>query len=395
MGEAALLERRPPAGLSDAGSAAGRAAPSLLPRLWQLAEQKCIPLSATLEITLRCNLACVHCYNFDRSAARASELAARQLDSAEGFDIIDQLAAAGCLFLSFTGGEALLHPDVEAFIRHARRRRFAVRIKTNGATLSAAKVRMLVDAGVRRIDVSLYGATPATHDAFTARPGSLTKTLQAIHRARAAGIRVRVNMCLVRSNATEIGRMIELVEGLGCSVGIDPFITARYDGTNSSLDHVVGRDDLERLYCGPLRRFRRPPDFDPKRSVQCACARSNCGITATGEVYPCIGAPLPCGNLRVQSFADIWKHSPQLNWIRQLKLEHFTACKSCPVRPFCRRNSGVVYANTGNYTGPEASFCRDAWISHDLHAAEVSVDARIESARLRDSVSHVQKGGYP
>jgi radical SAM protein with 4Fe4S-binding SPASM domain len=368
MPEGTLLESAASAGVDHPADVALGRTPSIISRLWQVAERKNLPLSASIEITLRCNLACVHCYNFDRGRPYTKEDVGRELTPEEIIRVIDELADAGCLFLSFTGGEALLHPQLETFVRHARKRRFHVKVKTNGATLSAAKVQMLADAGVRRIDVSLYGATPATHDAFTARAGSFDKTMRGIRTARQAEIQVRANMCVTRGNAGEIETMLETVEELGCTVGFDPFITARYDGTTSSLEHAVDHAGLEGLYEGPLRRFLRKPDFDPQRSVQCACARTNCGISATGEVYPCIGAPVPSGNLRQKSFAEIWKTSPQLNRIRQLGLEDFTTCKTCSLRPFCNRNSGVVYTNTGNYTGPEAFTCMDASVVKDVYS---------------------------
>ena len=118
----------------------GGDASSLTARLWRSAQRSDIPITASLEITLRCNLACTHCYNFDRERPYTSEDAARELTHDETIGIIDQLAEAGCLFLSFTGGEALLHPHLESYVRHARRRRFSVKVKTNGATLGPANV---------------------------------------------------------------------------------------------------------------------------------------------------------------------------------------------------------------------------------------------------------------
>lgn len=336
-------------------------------RLWRLAEQRCIPLGASFEITLQCNLRCIHCYNFDRSEPHPKSQTGAELTPVEVNDIIDQLAKAGCLYLSFTGGEALMHPNLDDFIRHARVRRFAVKVKSNGMLLTRERVRQLVGAGASAVDVSLYGATQETHDGFTCHPGSFAKTIAGIDNARDDGLGVHVSMCLVRSNAGEIGQMIELVERLGVSCGISPFITARYDGTTSSLDERVDRATLAALYRGPLRRFLTEPDFGPNRSVQCACARATCGISASGDVYPCIGAPIPSGNLRQKRFSEIWQDSPELNRIRALSLDDFDTCAPCSDRPFCKRSSGVVYTNTGDYTGPEEFTCMDASVGHEIH----------------------------
>ncbi len=345
-------------------------------RLWRLAAEKCIPLGASLEITLVCNLRCVHCYNFDRAVPYPKTRRGAELAPQEIVSVIDQLAAEGCLYLSFTGGEALLHPHLDDFIRHARHRRLVVKVKSNGVLLTAERASGLAQAGVSAVDISLYGATAQTHDGFTEQAGSFVKTIEGIRNAQAVGLHVRVNMCIVRTNAGEVPQMIELVEKLGVTYGVNPFITARYDGTTSSMDQRVSGDSLAELYRGPLRHLLGQPDFAPNRSVQCACARSNCGITATGDVYPCIGAPVLSGNIRDDSFHHIWRNSPQLNHIRGLRLADFTACHPCPDRPYCGRNSGVVYSNTGDYTGPEGFTCMDAATRRTIHLDQQDAPAQ-------------------
>lgn len=339
--------------------------------LHALAFQKCIPLSVTLEITLRCNLRCVHCYNFDRDRPYGLPQVKDELSGPEILRIIDEVWNAGCLFLSLTGGEALLHPQLPAFVRHARAHRMYVTVKSNGTLADTEAVDALCEAGANAMDISLYGATAATHDSFVKATGAFDKTLRGARTARAAGLRVKFSFVLVKGNASEVEAMIALAESLGVPYGLDPQLTARYDGTRSSLDLRVDPDTLEKLYRGPLLHLIPAPDTRPSRSVQCACARSVCGISAQGEVYPCIGAPLPSGNLRHASFAEIWQGSPALNQIRGLRLSDFKACEPCEHRPYCRRSSGVIYNNTGDYTGPakvgDEWTCQEAEVLHRIH----------------------------
>lgn len=336
----------------------------MIERLQKAAFKKCIPITVTFEITLRCNLRCVHCYNFDRTRPLPK---GRELEPEEIRGIIDQLREAGCLYLTFTGGEALAHPRIFEFVSYAAGRNCVVGVKTNGTTLDDETARMLAEAGAARVDISLYGGTAATHDAFTRVPGSFDRTLRGAQTALQLGLEPRFSFCLVKTNAAEIDLMIGHAKRLGLPYSIDPQITARYDGTRDSMDLRIDRATLEALYRGPLRDVLPEPDCRPERSVQCACARSVCGISAYGDVYPCIGAPIPAGNLRRQSFAEIWRTSGVLNWIRGLKLSDFATCKPCPDRGFCRRSSGVVYTNTGQYTGAEEWTCMEANVLHKLH----------------------------
>lgn len=334
-------------------------------KLQRLAFDSCTPVNATIEVTLRCNLRCVHCYNFDRSVPYPKQREAAELTPPEIFSVIDQLADAGALFLAFTGGEAMLHPHILDFVRHGVKRRCQVTIKTNGVHL-VERTADLVEAGAARVDVSLYGATAATHDGFTLAPGSFERTVAGVRAAKAAGMQVTVNLCIVKSNAAEIGDMVDLVKQLGVGCGIDPQITARYDGTTSSLDLRIDRETLAELYRGPLAPYVSVPQCSRDTAPQCSCARSVVAIASNGDVLPCVGAPIPSGNIRDKSFAEIWRDSPQLKRIRDLELDDFKTCQPCPDRSYCRRSSGVVYVNTGNYTGPEEWTCMEASVLHEL-----------------------------
>lgn len=315
-----------------------------------------MPITVTLEITLACNLRCPHCYNFDRAGPSP---ALHPLDDGEILGAIDQVRDAGALTMVFTGGESLAHPSLEAFVAHAAARRMEVVVKSNGTAL-AARARRLADAGCRRVDVSVYGGTAATHDAFTGAPGSFERTRAGIDAARAAGLAVGLSVPLTRAVAGEIDAVLAL--GPACS--IEPQLTRRVDGDPAPLDLRVDRETLTRLYAGPLRDLAPSPCFDG--GVQCNCARSVCGIGAAGDVYPCIGAPWRAGNLRERPFAEIWRDSPVFERIRALALVDFPACKPCPDRPWCRRSSGTVYMNTGDYTGAEPWTCMEANVLRSL-----------------------------
>lgn len=320
-------------------------------RIQRTAFQRCIPLNVTFEITLRCNLLCRHCYNFDREQPYAPGRSLNQeLSVTEVLRILGELHEEGCLLLAFTGGEALLHPHLDEFVRHAATLGMAVRLKSNGTGLTVGRVARLKTAGVTAVDVSLYGATADVHDAFVRQPGAHARTIAGMRNAREAGLQVQCSIIVTRTNADQLGDMLRLAESLDVNRQINAQLSVRHDGSRSSLDDAAQRDALEQLYRGPLRSFAVAREHSD--SVQCACARSNCGITAFGDVYPCIGAPLSGGNLREQSFREIWRDSPTFNWIRGLRLSDFAACRDCTRRAYCRRTSGFMYSNTGDYTGP-------------------------------------------
>jgi radical SAM protein with 4Fe4S-binding SPASM domain len=361
--------------------------PSMFDRLRQRAHDSCIPLNVTLELTLRCNLRCVHCYNFDRDLPylplkrREDELSAPEI-----LRILDEVREEGCLYLALSGGEALLHPQLDEFVAHGARAGMMMTVKSNGTLLDPERVRRLRAAGAAAIEISVYGARPETHDAFVKAPGALERTIAGARAARDAGLRVKLSFVVVQKNAAEAGAMVALAEELDVPYGVDPQITARYDGSRGSLGLPVDRATLAAIYRGPLEHLV-PAAVENPTSVQCSCARSVAGISAFGEVYPCIGAPVPSGNLRLQSFRDIWRDSPQLKGIRGLTLDDFQACKPCPHLGHCRRSSGVIYSNTGLYTGPaklgDDWTCMEAEVLHELHDERPGLPAGPSAGALR------------
>jgi radical SAM protein with 4Fe4S-binding SPASM domain len=351
------------------------------------AYEQCVPLDVTLELTLRCNLRCVHCYNFDRDLPYLPlKKREEELSDDEIFRILDEVREEGCLYLALSGGEALVHPRLHDFVSHASRSGMMVTIKTNGVLLDPERSRALAGAGASSIEISLYGAQAETHDAFVKQPGAFERSVEGARNAQAAGLHVKFSFVIVQRNAAEVERMMALATGMGVAYNLDPQLTARYDGSRSSLDLRVDRPTLDGLYRGPLAHLV-PPAIPNPTSAQCSCARTVCGISAFGEVYPCIGAPMPSGNLRRAPFHEIWRNSPQLQRIRGLTLDDFQTCKSCDHLPHCRRSSGVVYTNTGVYTGP-ATFgddwtCMEAEVIHAIHDDLPSAGEPTDGGALR------------
>lgn len=335
-------------------------------RIYRRAFDLCIPLNVTFEINLLCNIRCKHCYNFDRDQPPPMDRIKQELSANEICRIIDEVRDAGCLYLSLSGGEAILHPGIYDFIRHARSRSLSVTLLTNGTLLDNPTCKKLIDSDVTAVKISLYGASPATHDAFTQVPGSFARSIEGARHLKSNHVPVWFSFCVVKDNAHEVEDMFSVSKDLGIQCMFDTTITPRNDGNTDPMAHRMDRETLKKLHEGPFRQYLNSPDLNPKRSVQCGCARTNCGISSTGNVYPCIAAPLPSGNLKTQSFSEIWEKSPELNRIRNLTLSDFKTCEPCPHRPYCRRSSGAVYSSTGDYTGAEEFACMEAEVIHEI-----------------------------
>ena len=77
-----------------------------------------VPLSGMIEITSRCNLRCVHCYLGEQSEQHSKR--EQELSTQQWFDLIDQFVAAGCLYITLTGGDPMMRRDFADIYRHCK-----------------------------------------------------------------------------------------------------------------------------------------------------------------------------------------------------------------------------------------------------------------------------------
>jgi radical SAM protein with 4Fe4S-binding SPASM domain len=344
----------------------------LVGRVQSAAYARQVPLNVTLELTLNCNIRCLHCYNLDRDAppgtvepVAACGAPKQELSLQERLDVLQRLRDAGTLFLGLTGGEVLTSPHLFPILDRARELNFAVQLLTNGTMLHpGAAGRIASYRNLTGVSISLYGATPEVHDGITQIRGSWRRTWEGARRMRRLGIGVRLKFIVMRQNAHEMAAMRAAADAEGYSYGIDVSITPRHDGTRGSLATRIDEQQVEELYRGPLR------DMVPtgKRGVTeetfpCNCARGNCAISAYGDVYPCISVPWPAGNVREQPFIDIWRSSPVFQRIRGLRMADYEACAPCADKAYCSRSRSAAFTYSGSYTGVDPFICRTAAIT--------------------------------
>jgi len=151
-----------------------------------------------LHLTNRCNLTCAHC-SVDSGAGRTAY-------GEMGFDawsgVIDNAAWLGVRYCDLTGGEPLLHPDVEAIVARIASHGMRSQLQSNGMLVNERRLRPLIDAGLGTLVISLDGDW-ARHDAIRGLAGSHRAGLVAIATGVRLGIPVRVTRVVVRDEHIE------------------------------------------------------------------------------------------------------------------------------------------------------------------------------------------------
>ena len=110
------------------------------------------PINAHIVPIRRCNLACAYCNEFDDHSP--------PVPLAEMIRRIDRLAELGTGVVTVSGGEPLLHPDLDRIIRHIRDRGMIATVITNGYLLSVERIRRLDAAGLDHLQISIDNAVP-------------------------------------------------------------------------------------------------------------------------------------------------------------------------------------------------------------------------------------------
>jgi radical SAM protein with 4Fe4S-binding SPASM domain len=313
-----------------------------------------VPFSVLWELTHVCNLDCVMCYNVRQDQP--------ELTTAEGLDVLAQLAAAGTLRLTLTGGEILTRRDFFTIAGRARGLGFALDLKTNGTLITPVIADRLAALAPVQVDISLPGATAATSDAVMHGQHTLARILAGVRLLQERGLRVKLNSLLLDLNIAEQQQMVALARELGVYYEQVFKVSPADDGTLAAA--AEGRQLSRAQMTDALAADAAP--FTPRTLLAntrtCGVGLSSCVISPYGVVYPCIELRIPAGDLRRQRFAAIWAEAPILH---QLRARHthgnLPECRVCPINTYCEgRCAGLAWKEHGNLYGGHTLACRHA-----------------------------------
>lgn len=346
------------------------------------------PVTVVFQVTDRCNYGCVHCYE---THGDADELTLDEIDR-----IFGEIAAEGTLFLTLTGGEFFMRRDAEDILRAARRRRFAVKLLTTGWFIDEARADVIAGLGSIQIDMSFYSGDPTVHDHVTQIAGSWQRTVLAARRLRERGVIVTLKSPVMNLNVAGMEALADTARELGCDHLFDTKVTGREDGDDGPLACRASDGALRAFYAseklGNLDLVMRllPGTAPPLDETPCRAGRDVCGINPQGLVSACHSIKLFGGDLRRQSFHDVWWGGEEIKRVRELTWRHIDECNRCDVRAYCTRCHAMAHLEDGRIDGPSAEACRHAVILRDLlrergavRADDVALPPPLERRRVK------------
>ena len=347
------------------------------------------PFIVIWEVTRACALACAHC-RADAIARRDP----RELTTAQGFALLDDLAAYGPPrpMVVLTGGDPFERDDLAELIEYGTAAGLHVSLSPSVTPrLTADTLSAMHDAGAHVVSLSIDGAVAATHDAFRGIDGTFAATVAAAATVREAGLRLQLNTTVTADNVYELPALLDLI------VELDPVLWSVFflvpTGRGSALRalpapeieqvlwwlhdiaHVVPvktteaphfrRIAIQRaadhggtgpggdLFSDLLQRTRTYP---PRRSTARGRSRPPLDVNAgrgfsfidhTGSVQPSGFLPVSVGSVRERSFSSIYREAPLLRALRDPDALG-GRCGRCEFRTVCGGSRSHAYAVTGD-----------------------------------------------
>jgi radical SAM protein with 4Fe4S-binding SPASM domain len=318
------------------------------------------PFLVVWDFTHMCNLKCRHCYQ-DAQKALPGELSTE-----ESKKLIEELSEAGVVVIAFSGGEPLMRKDIFEIVSHAARHDMYVSIATNGTLITPEVARKLADSGANYVEVSIDGRSAAEHDALRGIPGAFDRSVAGIRNAVGAGLFTCIATTVTRDNVDQVADIHALGKELGVNFiptgrgveMVDKDITPQQ--RENLLEYILDNAkagavplelstapqiarvavEAEGKYGVPVGHFHMGEGIKGKTRMLadfiggCGAGRLYCSIEPTGIVQPCVFLPIPVGNIREQSFLDIWHHAPVLKQLRN-RDQLTGTCGTCENKYIC------------------------------------------------------------
>jgi radical SAM protein with 4Fe4S-binding SPASM domain len=338
-----------------------------------------VPLQVSIEVTRRCPLECLHCYNNlpmgDLDAKR------RELTKEEHFRVLDELVEMGCFWILYTGGEIFARKDFLEIYTYAKQKGFLITLFTNGIIINEQIANYLAEWPPFAIEITLYGRTRETYEALTMIPGSYDRCLRGIKLLKERNLPLKLKTVATSINKHEVMAMRQFAEEeLGVEFKMDGQINPRIDCSQSPLavrltpEEVValdmaapkGKSEYLRLAKHDLEN---PPNLSRIDTVyHCGGGMSGFALNAYGEMGICVISQQETFSVREHGLRMVWEDA--LLRVRSQKRTQMTKCVQCRIQSLCGMCPANGEMESGDRESPVDFLCH---IAH-LRAAVVGIE---------------------
>jgi radical SAM protein with 4Fe4S-binding SPASM domain len=325
------------------------------------------PGCAVWEITLKCNLKCLHC------GSTAGKARSDELSTAEALQLCEDLKDIGCQGVALMGGEPLMRPDWQDIAVRVHELGMELSIITNGFALDKEVLRFIVEHQPESVAVSVDAGQASVHDRIRGVSGSFKRAQNAVNRLLNHGLATSVITTVSKLNLNELPAIRDWLLGKGIAWQIQmalPF-------GRLTQEHVLSKEEFYSLalfIASSQKHYQKKdllvagahdmgyyarylPDVQVNPWLGCQAGIVTLGIQSNGNILGCLALSDPFieGNVRQRSLQDIWNDENSFSYARQVQKNDLgDNCKNCPFRSRCKGGcSAVSYSLTGKlHQGP-------------------------------------------
>jgi radical SAM protein with 4Fe4S-binding SPASM domain len=338
-----------------------------------------VPLQVSIEVTRRCPLECLHCYN--NLPMGDVDARQRELTTEEHFRLLDELADMGCFWILYTGGEIFARKDFLEIYTYAKKKGFLITLFTNGTIMTEEIADYLKEWPPFALEITLYGRTRETYEALTAIPGSYDRCLRGIGMLKERGIPLKLKTVATSVNKHEVLAMRQFAEEeLGVEFKVDGQINPRIDCSQSPLAVRLTAEEVVALDMSMpkgMSEYRRLAQHDletplvPARADSvyfCGGGMNSFAVNAYGEIGICVISQQDTFDIRGRGVKHVWESA--LLELRNRKRTQVTKCVECRIQSVCGMCPANGEMENGDKESPVDFLCH---VAH-LRAATVGIE---------------------
>jgi MoaA/NifB/PqqE/SkfB family radical SAM enzyme len=279
------------------------------------------PLGVQLELTRRCNLRCVQCYN-DSGTASSQEFSREQW-----LELARQIGEMGVFEIVISGGEPLLSDCVFDVMDVLDGYGVQFVFITNGWLVNKRTVKRLLKYRYNWVQISIDGSTAETHDRIRGVPGSFKRAITAAKTLSDVGLPVVAAFTACKLNLAEIGEFIDFCGLLGIGrVVIGEMIPVGRAAADLRSEMLTDEDSarLEEIVDEKREKWRdilevsMPLPIEIQVKMKVLQPNSVLLVRPDGNVrIDCI-IPFSVGNLRHESLEEVWARARLIHFNEDL-----------------------------------------------------------------------------
>ena len=331
-----------------------------------------IPVSATFELTARCNFNCRMCYVHSQN----SELCKKEEKSAQWWiDLGKKAIEQGVVFLLLTGGEHLLRNDFEEIYTQLSKLGFIISINTNGYLVTDEIVHLFRKNPPARLNISLYGASDETYEKVTGVP-AFSRVIENVKKLIEIGIDVRFNGSFTSLNAFDAEKIYNISRELNVHIKGTQYMFPQVlaGGKHGENNCRLLPEDAAQKRVEWLKLIYTPEEYQKRLTaivdgvdafslsgdeesgegrVRCRAGKSSTWVNYKGEMCFCGVAGHPF-SIDEYGFNGAW------NKVKELSdsIRTPAKCEVCRYKNICCVCAAACYTETGDFSSVPTYICR-------------------------------------